>query len=645
MSKEKEKTKLKTLRLSASAIKTYKQCPRKYYYTYIDKKPKKSYAHLELGNFVHGVLEDFHNHLLEEDLSEDKWGPLLSKYCKARLKKHKVEGEDRKNASVMLKNYLQDLKDGGMPDVVFNERGFNIKLENDVVIRGYIDRIDRDPVRGYKAVDYKGLALDTPMLTENGWSTMGDLKVGDKIYGSDGELTTVTAKSDIHNRPCYKITFSDNTSIVCDNVHNWATYFNARNKKHNRSGVFSAEEMYEIFSSAKEKKIKGSFHIKNHKPFIGKEINLPIEPWVLGAWLGDGRKRGGELTVGFEDYKDMCEKIKERWGNISSSVDLRKNPVYSVTCNKPLKSHCARGHALNEKGYCDVCGKVRGKNKYLENENKIYLGDKVNLCLTALLRNNNLLFNKHIPDKYLLASFEQRLELLRGLMDTDGHWHRERKRCVFVSSNLILATDVARLIRTFGVTLQTFTAKDKHGFISYRMEFTPVGFNPFSLNRKANEVSEYFKSEKNTTQALRRRIKNIEKVESVPTQCITVDATDSLYVCGDNLVVTHNTGKSKYLDEFQLLIYCLYILTEHPELDSAKGEYLALKEGKKIDYTFTRTDIERAVNEIQKVARDIREDRTWDPKPQFLCKWCDFKEYCPAMQESDFVRTGEWKRS
>ena len=148
-------TQLPILKVSASSLKTYQQCPRKYYFTYIDKQPKKEWGHLELGNFVHGVLEDFHNQLQEDPRTPDEWGQLLTSICKVEREKYNLTPEHRIKARDMLKAYLEILKSEGLPSVLFNEKSFNIKLNEGLLIRGFIDRIDTDPDRGYHILDYK----------------------------------------------------------------------------------------------------------------------------------------------------------------------------------------------------------------------------------------------------------------------------------------------------------------------------------------------------------------------------------------------------------------------------------------------------------------------------------------------------------
>lgn len=534
----------KLIKLSASAVKTYESCPRKYYYTYINKPdlPKKDWSHLQIGLFLHEVLEHFHNILMKDPSHE--WPSLMSEMCKKTISKYKLTAEDKVAAKDMLAKYLARLSKDGLPDVISNEESFKIMISEDVLIRGFIDRIDSlgESDKRYNICDYKGLALDTKIPTPSGWSTMGDLKVGDEIYGTDGGITRVTAKSQIHHRLCFKITLSDKSEIIADNVHNWSVGYRENGSLDNYDKVMCTADMYKAMSG----EIAGSFYIQNPAPIDGPEVDLPIDPWLLGAWLGDGISR-----------------------------------------------------------------------------------EKCNLPFSSVLREQGLLQNKHIPLKFLRSSLKQRLQLLRGLMDTDGSWNTQRSRAVFVSSRKELFDNVVELVRSLGVTAQTFKVTDKKGYVSYRLEFRPVDFNPFSLKRKAELVDRSMAGTYRTHQAKRRRIVSIEPVDSVPTQCITVDAENSLYLCGEEYIPTHNTGKSKYLDEFQLLVYGIHLLDKHPDVERFKASYLVLKEDKVMSYIFTKTDVDRIKNKLLAVADAIRNDKTWQTKPQFLCEYCDFNKICP----------------
>jgi len=154
-------TRLKTLKLSASAIKTYEQCNRKYFYNYIErpKIEKKDWSHLKIGLFAHEVLDQFHKTLLKN--SSASWPESMSAICKKEVSNFNLDKVQRGLASEMLKDYLDKLARDGLPNVVASEQSFAITIEDNILLKGFIDRIDDDQEfdgdKNYKyhIVDYK----------------------------------------------------------------------------------------------------------------------------------------------------------------------------------------------------------------------------------------------------------------------------------------------------------------------------------------------------------------------------------------------------------------------------------------------------------------------------------------------------------
>lgn len=193
-------------------------------------EPFDPFTAANLGSSVHEIFEDF--------FAEEYWNRSRATAL-AMLERAKAEmwpGNDQmtlaKRAEWHGKVYhlmdgLWKIEEPMLVKVAALEQGFaDHVLVAGVPFVGYVDRTDytetKDGEKGRAVVDYKGLALDTPIPTPTGWTTMGALEVGDQVLGTHGDPVTVTIKSQIHNRRCYELTFSDGSTVVCDNVHLWA---------------------------------------------------------------------------------------------------------------------------------------------------------------------------------------------------------------------------------------------------------------------------------------------------------------------------------------------------------------------------------------------------------------------------------------
>jgi ATP-dependent helicase/DNAse subunit B len=156
MSKNTE-TKGKLLKISASAIKTYEQCPRKYFYNYVERAPRKQWDHFDLGNLCHKALEIFHLIYMEEGLKKKKsLNKLMShSFSQARKSFPKMSNKLVAEAKDLLTDYLKSVQDNGMPVVKGVETAFNLKLGKDVLLRGFLDRLDVMKDARFEIVDYK----------------------------------------------------------------------------------------------------------------------------------------------------------------------------------------------------------------------------------------------------------------------------------------------------------------------------------------------------------------------------------------------------------------------------------------------------------------------------------------------------------
>lgn len=383
--------------------------------------------------------------------------------------------------------YELDIDKGIYPEFLIS-----LKSKDEILrVAGQIDLLIKDG-NDIHIIDYKGLPLNTIIPTKEGFKLLSDVKIGDKLFDKDGKITTVLHKSEVHNNPCYKIKFDNSEEIVADEDHRWLISFGTKNTSYN-SVVMTTKELYNYLQTRNSRNSLTIPKILNCASIECDEIELPIDPYVLGVWLGDGSKDCGIIT------------------------QSTNSPLFKEIIN--------RGYELSDNLIHDE------KRKNVESRT-IY-------GLRTLLRSLDLLKNKHIPDIYLRASFNQRLDLLRGYMDTDGYFHKTRKRFVMATTSYQQARDIVKLVSTFGIKPTMFEANkwcDGKKFLGYDVCFATDKFNPFLIRNQDIELP---------TSALKdyRNIKSVVSTECVPTQCLEVDSPSHTFCVTESMIVTHNTNK------------------------------------------------------------------------------------------------------
>lgn len=337
----------------------------------------------------------------------------------------------------------------------------------------------------------KQLAHDTPVLTTRGWKTHGDLKVGDRVYGRDGTPKAVKWLSE-ETESDYIVSFSDGSHFYTHGNHEWLLQ---DKQKHNKERVIETKELFETPLSLEGEKGKRGhryrFYVDENKTVYFNRKKLAIDPYMLGVWLGDGRSSSGDFCGAKEDYA-IVKKLEERGYKTSSRWEHKDTKVqyyYYSSLRKKLKSL-------------------------------------------------HLLQNKHIPVKYKMSNLEDRLELLAGLIDTDGH--RDKKgRYRFSTCSPALVRDVKELVISLGgnAYVMEYAPVLSTSGIQGRQIVYQVGFNlphslPVALERKSN------KSLRNMRR--RRSLISVEKaVYPKKGRCIEVE--DSIYLVGKSLIPTHNS--------------------------------------------------------------------------------------------------------
>lgn len=326
----------------------------------------------------------------------------------------------------------------------------------------------------------KSLDVETPVPTPSGWTTMGQLEPGDEVLGRDGRPTTVTYVSPVmHDHDCYELTFSDGTSIVADAEHLW-TVWDAWG--HGPTGTERTVTTAEMAAANIER-----WRMLRRAPLELPEVDLPLDPWLLGAWLGDGSTGTGQLTVGFDDMEWTRSRIEQSGWSIRSERRRSDRGPFRVN--------------------------VDG--------------------LSTRLREIGVREQKRIPAEYLRASHEQRLALLQGLLDTDGTVFGGRT-VELALSDPDLAADAAELIRSLGIRLRPIRTRNTSGRDSIRLGFV-TDLPVFAMPRKAERLAAA------PSAGRRYTIKSIEPVPSVPVRCIAVDNDEHLFLAGEGMQPTHNT--------------------------------------------------------------------------------------------------------
>jgi len=336
-------------------------------------------------------------------------------------------------------------------------------------------------------VEGEALALDTPIPTPGGWVEFGDLRPGDTVFARDGQRTRVAAVSPIWvNRQCYAVVADGAEPIVADENHSWVASSRAERRKDRSIKGESVRRTSEMRDVAPRRADLLEYEIPMHQALNLQGKQLPIPPYTLGAWLGDGDTRGhGQFTC---DTKDQ------------QTIARIRQDGFSVVRHA---SHFQWGiHGLRVK-----------------------------------LREAQVAGRKHIPPAYLRASATARRELLRGLMDTDGYVS-VRGQCAFDNTNLELVCQVRELLLTLGYKPGAIRGKcDKRGFkMVHRVTFQIAAGQevPFHLERKAHRCK--------PKQSHGRLVRAVEPVPSVPVRCIQVAHASGTFLAGRDFVVTHNSG-------------------------------------------------------------------------------------------------------
>jgi hypothetical protein len=367
-----------------------------------------------------------------------------------------------------------------------------------------------DRIRG------RQLCLETELPTPTGFVKLKNLKEGDLLFDEQGNICSVTKLHPIQQSPeSYRITFDDGSLVDACAEHLWDTY-----TKRDRINLSKGKEVIpqtkntkEIFETLKVRQ-ESNHAILNSKPIKQNYKELEIDPYLLGLWLGDGNRHAQIETADPEVLENFDHHV------IESSIDSHSNWGVSRSRSYGIKGLCA---SLKKVGL------VFNPSPTRRGVDKGY-------------------YKKHIPDEYKNASFDQRLALLQGLMDSDGCCYKDG-RCEFVQVREQLSKDVYDLICSLGIKARIRKKESWRYNVRYQDKFQIMFMTDlpvFRLKRKLERLPQ-----KLTNKSKYRFIRSVEPIDSKPMRCITVDSPSHLYLITRSYIPTHNTVDCIFYDECQ----------------------------------------------------------------------------------------------
>jgi hypothetical protein len=342
--------------------------------------------------------------------------------------------------------------------------------------------------------------LDARILTPHGWTTMGEVHEGDVITGSDGQATTVIGVYPQNElKDVYRIGFSDGSSTECTDDHLWRVQTHDGHKK-----TLTLKEMMDAGLRYGD---KGSwkFGVQHVAPieYVSNDL-LPLDPYLLGSLLGDG-----------------CFHKSVWMASARDDADEQESLIKSL-----LPEHVSI--TRRNRGGWDTF--------YFKKDDGLYCNP-----LSQIIRDLGLWYvagqDKFVPDVYLRASVAERISLLQGLMDTDGHAGSAAYRVSFTTTSWHLAHAVCELVGSLGGSATVRMTSPERSTIEVFIKRLPAPINPFRIARKRNQ---YVQRTQRSGQY--RFLTSVELLGPKETQCIRVDNDDHLYVT-DDFIVTHNTNE------------------------------------------------------------------------------------------------------
>lgn len=356
----------------------------------------------------------------------------------------------------------------------------------------------------------KAQPLDSLIKTPDGWIKMGDIKVGDVVSTPDGNLAPVTGVFPQGQKQIYKLTFADGRTARACSEHLWKV----RRRHRNKQEIISTEKIGTLLETTK---LWLYVPLVEHD-IVTQDIELPIDPYVLGCLLGDGSFVSSGLNFTSAD------------GGIVEEISTRLDAGYLLNKQKTTKYGYRLIRDKANRSIGERPKKGAFYNTYIKHLEELGLLGKYSE-------------EKFIPELYKNASVSQKKELIAGLIDTDGYVSKVGSVSISTSSQ-IMASDIQEIIWSIGgiakITSKRATyvykGERKEGLVSYQISIRyPDPKSLSKLERKRRRMPSEYQYED-----LKLRIIGVEEDGVEEAQCILIDHPDHLYIT-DNYIVTHNT--------------------------------------------------------------------------------------------------------
>lgn len=385
----------------------------------------------------------------------------------------------------------------------YNERlGFNLYPHQEEAVKFLTSRkkaILAD-VMGFGKMEPVSSLIPTP----SGYKRMGDIKVGDKVFGSDGKEHNVIGIFPHKDKPIYKVTFTDGSFCRCGLEHLWIVRTQNDVRRNRGWKVKSLGEIVESGLEWKNSKVHNyKYEIPISEPVDYTEVNHIIHPYVLGMCIGDGNMCNNGINMSIPDSE--VESV--------SRIKNLLNESYTLSENR--SASCPRYKIIRNDG--------KRKNEYIKEIKRLGLNVHGN--------------DKFIPDEYKMDSISNRTELLRGLMDSDGSISKSKNHIHYYTNSEKLANDVAELVCSLGGIgrVRHYTREKNGSSTTEYVVLIQIKINPFNLSCKAERYKPTFKK------YCIRKIQKVEYDGNEDAQCIAVDSSDHSYLTSKYHIVTHNT--------------------------------------------------------------------------------------------------------